>query len=261
MDAERRLKQHNGEVVGGAKSTRAGRPWALVSVVSGFRTRSEAFQFEWRWKNPRKLRGDGTTYDRTAYDRTVLPSSHHIASVRTSFLRLRGVPSMIRNSRNSRSGKFVVPLPNMERAVTSLLICAACLTAASATIFPPSFGRVSHGSATHSPGIAYRKSSEAPQKPFGGVSHGSAATLDSPGITYQWFWVKLRPTKHKGKVIGDRRAFGTLFWKIMKFSQRAYYISLYWEYRKLSSGATPNDYALCGKMVVSEAKGVIGGTL
>ncbi|CAI7739122.1 unnamed protein product [Closterium sp. NIES-54] len=222
----------------------------------------------------------------------------------------------------------------MERAVTTLLICAACFAAASATIFPPSFGRVSHGSATHGPGITYRKSFEAPQKPSGGVSHISAAT-HSPGITYQWYWVKLRPTKHKGKVIGDRRAFGTLFWKIMKFSRRAYYISLYWEYRKLRSGATPvlhsgtsctaagttwdqdpqvsyvnmtkppkkgrkpryafykwyhyrpghlqksldimktfmdpgsywhvatdtNDYALCGKMVTSKSKSVIGGTL
>ncbi|CAI5985151.1 unnamed protein product [Closterium sp. NIES-64] len=65
MDVQRRVKQHNGEVVGGAKSTRAGRPWTLVGAVEGFRTRSEAFQFEWRWKNPRTIRGDGS-YDRSA---------------------------------------------------------------------------------------------------------------------------------------------------------------------------------------------------
>ncbi|CAI7819461.1 unnamed protein product [Closterium sp. NIES-53] len=34
-------------------------------AVEGFRTRSEAFQFEWRWKNPRTIRGDGS-YDRSA---------------------------------------------------------------------------------------------------------------------------------------------------------------------------------------------------
>jgi putative endonuclease len=30
VDLDRRLAQHNGELPGGAKSTRAGRPWALV---------------------------------------------------------------------------------------------------------------------------------------------------------------------------------------------------------------------------------------
>lgn len=62
-DVERRLKQHNGEIVGGAKTTKAGRPWKLLCSVSGFQTRSEAFQFEWRWKNPRAIKGDGS-FDR-----------------------------------------------------------------------------------------------------------------------------------------------------------------------------------------------------
>ncbi len=30
VDVERRLAQHNGELPGGAKSTRAGRPWSLI---------------------------------------------------------------------------------------------------------------------------------------------------------------------------------------------------------------------------------------
>ncbi|KAG0620148.1 hypothetical protein M758_4G193000 [Ceratodon purpureus] len=37
----RRLRQHNGELVGGAKAARAGRPWSLVCTVRGFATRSE----------------------------------------------------------------------------------------------------------------------------------------------------------------------------------------------------------------------------
>ncbi|CAI5463834.1 unnamed protein product [Closterium sp. Yama58-4] len=268
-----RLKQHNGEVVGGAKSTRAGRPWALVSVVSGFRTRSEAFQFEWRWKNPRKLRGDGTAYDRIAYDRTGVssasaaatasafdpsssPSAHAAAAGLAAAEQGQSEPHFFLMSNvwrctigiASRLGDATPRAQLFDRAalfnsVATAVRGAACFAAASATIFPPSFGRVvshSHGSAaTHSPDITYRSSSEAPQKSLGSVSHGSAATLDSPGVTYQWYWVKLRPTKHKGKVIGDRGAFGTLFWKIMKFSRTAYYISLYWEYRKLSSGAIP----------------------
>ncbi|KAG6557799.1 hypothetical protein Mapa_000566 [Marchantia paleacea] len=49
-DIRRRLRQHNGEIAGGAKAARTGRPWSLVCTVRGFGTRSEACQFEWRWK-------------------------------------------------------------------------------------------------------------------------------------------------------------------------------------------------------------------
>lgn len=44
----RRLRQHNGELAGGSKAARGGRPWSLVCTVRGFGTRSEACQFEWR---------------------------------------------------------------------------------------------------------------------------------------------------------------------------------------------------------------------
>lgn len=47
----RRLRQHNGELAGGAKSARGGRPWSLVCTIRGFGTRSEACQFEWRLRN------------------------------------------------------------------------------------------------------------------------------------------------------------------------------------------------------------------
>ena len=38
----RRLRQHNGELVGGAKATRTGRPWHLFRVVRGFGTDQRA---------------------------------------------------------------------------------------------------------------------------------------------------------------------------------------------------------------------------
>lgn len=37
----RRLRQHNGELAGGAKSTRGGRPWSLVCTMRGLSSRSE----------------------------------------------------------------------------------------------------------------------------------------------------------------------------------------------------------------------------
>ena len=53
-DAERRLEQHNGVRAGGARTTRAGRPWKLGSVYGPYATRSEALSVEYRVK---KLRG------------------------------------------------------------------------------------------------------------------------------------------------------------------------------------------------------------
>ena len=41
-DAERRLAQHNGDAPGGAKSTRAGRPWSLRATWGPFDSRGEA---------------------------------------------------------------------------------------------------------------------------------------------------------------------------------------------------------------------------
>jgi structure-specific endonuclease subunit SLX1 len=49
-DPDRRLKQHNGEKSGGARST-AGVAWRRAALVSGFCDKIEALQFEWRWKH------------------------------------------------------------------------------------------------------------------------------------------------------------------------------------------------------------------
>lgn len=48
-DLDRRLRQHNGELAGGAKATH-GRQWKRVCYVRGFPDHRAALQFEWRWK-------------------------------------------------------------------------------------------------------------------------------------------------------------------------------------------------------------------
>lgn len=53
-DVDRRLRQHNGELRGGARSTRAGRPWTVGVVRGPFATRGEAQVVEHAL---RKLRG------------------------------------------------------------------------------------------------------------------------------------------------------------------------------------------------------------
>jgi predicted GIY-YIG superfamily endonuclease len=49
-DVPRRLRQHNGELVGGAKYTKSGRPWELVMVFGPYDDRSEGCKVEWRAK-------------------------------------------------------------------------------------------------------------------------------------------------------------------------------------------------------------------
>jgi putative endonuclease len=46
LDVERRLLQHNGELKGGARSTRAGRPWQLAASYGPYPTRGEAQRAE-----------------------------------------------------------------------------------------------------------------------------------------------------------------------------------------------------------------------
>ena len=50
-DVDRRLKQHNGELSGGAVATSTvPGGWYRVCYVSGFESKREALRFEWWWK-------------------------------------------------------------------------------------------------------------------------------------------------------------------------------------------------------------------
>ena len=49
VDPDRRLRQHNGELVGGAHATK-GRVWKRRFLVGGFDGEVPALKFEWRWK-------------------------------------------------------------------------------------------------------------------------------------------------------------------------------------------------------------------
>lgn len=48
----RRLRQHNGELVGGAKATRNKGPWTYLVIWEGFENRKEALSCEWKIKHP-----------------------------------------------------------------------------------------------------------------------------------------------------------------------------------------------------------------
>lgn len=44
---KRRLRQHNGEISGGANRTKRMGPWKHQYLISGFKSQREALQFEW----------------------------------------------------------------------------------------------------------------------------------------------------------------------------------------------------------------------
>ena len=68
IDPVRRLRQHNCEIVGGARATRArvanGEAWSLFCYVGPF-DKIAALKFEWRWKwFTRKLKIKGNPIER-----------------------------------------------------------------------------------------------------------------------------------------------------------------------------------------------------
>lgn len=50
VDLKRRVRQHNGELCGGARRTCAAGPWCVECYVSGFETWCQALQFEYAWR-------------------------------------------------------------------------------------------------------------------------------------------------------------------------------------------------------------------
>lgn len=56
IDFNRRIRQHNGEIVGGAKKTENDRPWVPICKIKGFFEKSSALRFEWRIQHSKKPR-------------------------------------------------------------------------------------------------------------------------------------------------------------------------------------------------------------
>lgn len=54
IDPDRRLRQHNRELTGGAKATGRAVGWRRICCVTGFPNERSALQFEWMWKHVSK---------------------------------------------------------------------------------------------------------------------------------------------------------------------------------------------------------------
>lgn|GEM_PF-1716455 len=65
-DLPRRLRQHNGDLAGGARFTRRGRPWAVARVYGPFAGRGEAQRAERAVKRLRGAAREGAAGARAA---------------------------------------------------------------------------------------------------------------------------------------------------------------------------------------------------
>lgn len=52
----RRIRQHNGIIKGGAKSTQNYRPYEIICLIYGFNDKIDTLQCEWRIKHPTKTK-------------------------------------------------------------------------------------------------------------------------------------------------------------------------------------------------------------
>ena len=59
-DPIKRLRKHNGEISGGAKYTLSkGEGWKHICLISGFKTKQQALQFEWAFKHVQPINTGG----------------------------------------------------------------------------------------------------------------------------------------------------------------------------------------------------------
>jgi len=79
-DPDRRLRQHNGEISGGAHATK-GRKWNRQFLIGGFTCERLALKFEWRWKYLTRQAPGLTFKERRAHALALLLSDFDYAEV------------------------------------------------------------------------------------------------------------------------------------------------------------------------------------
>ena len=84
VNLQRRLRQHNREIKGGAKYTSKD-TWVRVCYVSGFPTWKDTLQFEWKWKQLSRKIPSKNSLQRRLEALNILVSSEKSTSTSTPF--------------------------------------------------------------------------------------------------------------------------------------------------------------------------------
>ncbi len=114
VDMAKRLRQHNGELVGGAKATRWCEGWRVVWTVKGFATVNHALQLEWRLHHPNgrgRRRGRKATLAPIALGRGVPPrrgGGNSIARRTGDLLRILQLERFTGNAPRTDAGQYTV---------------------------------------------------------------------------------------------------------------------------------------------------------
>lgn len=80
IDPDRRLRQHNRELVGGAKATGRSQGWRRICCITGFPDERAALQFEWKWKQVSKQKSGTPLEKRLKALETLLQSEQSTSS-------------------------------------------------------------------------------------------------------------------------------------------------------------------------------------
>jgi structure-specific endonuclease subunit SLX1 len=80
VDPNRRLRQHNGEISGGARATK-GRVWTRRFLIGGFEEERAALRFEWRWKYLTRQAPGDSFMERRSHALSLLLSDFPFAEV------------------------------------------------------------------------------------------------------------------------------------------------------------------------------------
>lgn len=110
INFSRRIRQHNGELTGGAKKTKKGRPWYPICLIRGFFDASAALRFEFRLQHPINSNRKKRQYKTRKYaNKQIQHTSKDIV-----ILTLQNLVNIINNGDGSIEKDNKMPWPNLN---------------------------------------------------------------------------------------------------------------------------------------------------
>ena len=176
-DPAHRLRQHNGELTGGAKATK-GKQWTQAFYVSGFPDWSNTLQFEWAWKrqsrNQPGLKGkivglrkllalSRATTTATPYVYWTQPPTFHITDIQRTALQKIDAASFLLETQHSPS----MPAQTVE-SLTAQVADMATEISLLQTRIADALKKLEPQTAKPAKKVAAPKDPNAPKKPLSG---------------------------------------------------------------------------------------------